>query len=147
MKSCIIFALYQILIRWSNQGEWDGQGGGTIMCEVDQERYRILVGRSGGSNPLSRFKHRRKNSIKMDLGGTVHASVDRIHMAQEKAQWLASAHTVLKLLVTWKARNVTLTGRLRPSKEELCSMDLIIPFVYYERVWYNDTYFIRGGSR
>jgi hypothetical protein len=49
--------------------------------------YRVLVGRSEGKRPLGRPRRRWEGNIKLDLREIGISGVNRIHVAQDRAQW------------------------------------------------------------
>jgi hypothetical protein len=58
------FALHQIWLGWSGQGGWGGQG---MQNAWGRSAYKVLVGKPIGKRSLGRSRHRRQDTIKMDL--------------------------------------------------------------------------------
>jgi hypothetical protein len=61
--------------------------------------YNILVGRTEGTRPLGRPRHRWVDKIKMDLREIGFGDVDWIHLAQDRDRWRALVYTVMNLRV------------------------------------------------
>jgi hypothetical protein len=58
-----------------------------------------LVGKSKEKRPRETPKRRWVNNIKMNLGEIEWGGIDRIDLAQERAQWGALVNTVINLRV------------------------------------------------
>jgi hypothetical protein len=72
-------------------------------CRTNAEKtnaYRILKGKSEGRRSLGRLRHRWVDNIKMDLREIVWDSMDWIHLAHDRDQWMALMYTVMNLRVT-----------------------------------------------
>jgi hypothetical protein len=61
--------------------------------------YNILVGRPEGRRPLGRPRHRREDSIKMDLREIGFGDVDWIDLALDRDRWQALVNTAMNLRV------------------------------------------------
>jgi hypothetical protein len=61
--------------------------------------YRVLVERPEGKRPLGRPVRRWEDNIKLDLKEIGIDGVNWIQMAQNRVQWLAFVHTMMKLRV------------------------------------------------
>jgi hypothetical protein len=59
--------------------------------------YRILVGKPEVKRPLGRPRHRRVDSIKMDLREVGWSGMDWSHLAQDREQWRALVSMVMNL--------------------------------------------------
>jgi hypothetical protein len=69
------------------------------MGEEKKNAYRILVGKPEEKRPLGRQRRRWVDNIKMDLKQIRWVGIDRIDLAQEKAQWRTLLNTVMNLRV------------------------------------------------
>ena len=61
--------------------------------------YRVLVGKPEGERPLGRPRHRREDSIKMDLQEVGCGSMDWIELGQGRDRWQALVSVVMNLQV------------------------------------------------
>jgi hypothetical protein len=61
--------------------------------------YRVLFGRPEGKRPLGRPRRRWEDNIKMDIGERGIEGANWIRLAQDRVQWRAFVHTVMKLQV------------------------------------------------
>jgi len=59
--------------------------------------HNILIGKPEGKRPLGRPRSRWEGNIGMDLREIGWESVDWIHLAQDRDQWLALMNTVMNL--------------------------------------------------
>jgi hypothetical protein len=59
--------------------------------------YSILVGKPEGKRPLRRCRHRWEDNIIMYLGEIRWESVDWIHLAEDRDQWLVLVNTEINL--------------------------------------------------
>jgi hypothetical protein len=57
--------------------------------------YRILVRKPKGKRPLRKPRHRCEDNIRMDLTEVGWESVDWIHLAQNRDQWLALVNMIM----------------------------------------------------
>jgi hypothetical protein len=60
---------------------------------------RVLVGRPEGKRPLGRPRHRWENNIKLGVREIRIDGANRIRLAQDRVQWLASLNMVMYLRV------------------------------------------------
>jgi len=61
--------------------------------------YRVLVGKPEGKRSLGRFRHRRKDNIKMNLQEVECMGMDWIELAQNRDRWWALVTGVMSLRV------------------------------------------------
>jgi hypothetical protein len=59
--------------------------------------HNIFVGEPERKRPLGRPRRRWEDSVRMDLMETGWKIVDRMHLAQDRDQWLAVVNTVMNL--------------------------------------------------
>jgi hypothetical protein len=62
--------------------------------------YKILGGKSKGTKPLFRYRHRREDNIKMDLGEIICESVGCIQLFLDRVQWRGFDNTVISVRVS-----------------------------------------------
>jgi hypothetical protein len=62
---------------------------------VEENEYRILVGKPEGKRPLGRSRRRWEDNIKMDLREIGLGGMDWIDLAQDRDQWSALVNTVM----------------------------------------------------
>jgi hypothetical protein len=77
-------------MRWAGHVAQMGEGRGV---------YRVFVGRSEGTRPLGRPKHRWEDNIKVDLRETGMDGAHWIQLAQDRVQWRGCVNTVMNLRV------------------------------------------------
>jgi len=61
--------------------------------------YSVLVGKSEGTRPLERPRHRWEDNNKMDLQEVGFRDMDWLDMAQDRYRWLALVNAVMNFLV------------------------------------------------
>jgi hypothetical protein len=69
------------------------------MNRVEEESYRILVGKPEGRRSLGRPRLRWVDNIKIDFRETGWDGVDWVDLAQDRDQWWALVNTVMNLRV------------------------------------------------
>jgi hypothetical protein len=62
--------------------------------------YWILVGKPEEKRPLGRPRHRRVDSIKIDLREIKCSCIDWIHLAEDRDQWRILVNAVINLWVS-----------------------------------------------
>jgi hypothetical protein len=70
-------------MTYSRKMRWAGH-----LAHMEQKRnaYRILVGEAERRKPLGRYRHRRKDTIKMNLTETGLGDMDWINLAQVRGE-------------------------------------------------------------
>ena len=71
----------------------------TILCQLCNLHYRVLVGKSEGKRPLGRPRRRWEDNIKMDLQKVGGGYGDWMELAQDRDKWLALVSTVMNIRV------------------------------------------------
>jgi hypothetical protein len=98
----------QILLRWSNQGEWDRRG----ICHT-WSRWEMLtkfwleINKDRDNSGISR--RRRENNIQIYLKEIGWKGVDWILLAQDRDRRRASVHMVMNLRVLTQTTSFTFT--------------------------------------
>jgi hypothetical protein len=66
----------------------------------EEKRYRVLVGKPEGKNPLGRPRRGWENSIMMDLQEVGWMGMDSIDLAQDVDRWRALVIAVMNLRIS-----------------------------------------------
>jgi hypothetical protein len=66
---------------------------------VEENAYRILMGKTEGKRPLGRPRCRWSDNIKMDLREIGWGGMDRIDLAQDMDQWRVLVNTEMNFRV------------------------------------------------
>jgi hypothetical protein len=145
MRSFVICTAYQILLGWSNHGNW---GAGHVAGMVyEKNAHRVLVKRPERMGLIGRSSRWWKDNINTDLelrGGTPN---EWIHVAQHSNKWHAHLKAVMKHLGSTNADNF-LTGwgtvgfsrralRLLISLRKVIVMNIIRNFFYDNTICLN----------
>ena len=61
--------------------------------------YRVLLGKPEGKRPLGRPRHRREDTIKMDLQEVGCGGMDWIDLAQDRNRWRALVNAIMNVWI------------------------------------------------
>jgi hypothetical protein len=64
---------------------------------IDENVYKVLVGKSEGKRPLGRPRRRWEDDMRMELTEIGWEVVDWIHLAQNRFRWWALVNMILNL--------------------------------------------------
>jgi hypothetical protein len=67
--------------------------------QLEENAYRILVGKPERKRPLGRPRHKWEDNIKMDLRDVGWSGMDWIDLAHDRNQWRALVNMVMNLQV------------------------------------------------
>ena len=73
--------------------------GHVAQMEQSTNAYKVLVGKPKGKRPLGRPRHRREDTIKMDLSQVGCDPGEWIDLAEERDQWRDYIRAVMSLQV------------------------------------------------
>ena len=69
--------------------------GHVARIEEGKGVHKVLVGKPEGKSPLGRPKHRREDTIKMDIQEVECGGMDWIDLAQDKDRWRALVNALI----------------------------------------------------
>jgi hypothetical protein len=74
-------------------------GGPCSTNGLEEEAYRLLVGKPEGKRPVGRPRRRWVDNIRMDLGEVGWGDVDWIVLSKDRNRWRALVNSVLNIRV------------------------------------------------